>query len=502
MTDWFPITIAQSAVGIATFAIFSYFQDLKFSWIYSNHFSQDKMSTNSQPNIYTTSYQSLVTETPDLKPQSTTSNTPNIFESLFFLFIQYKNILLLYGFLGGIMMTLFATTVIVIAIKLYQWFNTVRVIQTIVDPPAKYNNTVNINVWLKDCEKYFAAANIISDDNKKEETLKRLDPTSREVVQQAIKNKQLKRYEEIANEIKRLYGTNEEVARNYIRDFSTREQKSTETVLQFYMALEELANKAFALNDDRSKDVYIRDQFLQGLLNKSMAANLLGLDYTQISGKKLLIKAVEIENKLNTNNAIQTHRTLINNINTSDDTAVDNEIVCNNINTKVNFKDQRPTNRSPPPPQTEAKAPIQNKPTCNACLATGHLAYQCTNTEAYKNYCYERDRYISHTSNQLNQPNQSNHTSPYQRTYQGHQSFNSFNRNDRDRNRDRSQDHNRSNSRDNPHNRKRSFSNTRNTNSNPDGKPDTYPKDLNTNTQRTVNVTNLQASQTTASYQQ
>jgi hypothetical protein len=127
------------------------------------------------------------------------------------------------------MMTLFATTVIIIAIKLYQWFNTVRVIQTIVDPPAKYNNTVNINVWLKDCEKYFAAANIISDDNKKEETLKRLDPTSREVVQQAIKNKQLKRYEEIANEIKRLYGTNEEVARNYIRDFSTREQKSTET---------------------------------------------------------------------------------------------------------------------------------------------------------------------------------------------------------------------------------------------------------------------------------
>jgi hypothetical protein len=99
---------------------------------------------------------------------------------------------------------------------------------------TKYNNTVNINVWLKDCEKYFTAANIISDDTKREETLKRLDPTSREIVRELIKNKQLKKYEEIANEIKRLHGTNDEVARNYIRDFSSREQQSTETVLQFY----------------------------------------------------------------------------------------------------------------------------------------------------------------------------------------------------------------------------------------------------------------------------
>ncbi len=113
------------------------------------------------------------------------------------------------------MITLFATSTVILAIKLYQSFNRQNIIQTkLVDPPTAYNNTININLWLKECEKYFAAADIVSDDEKREEMLKRLDNTSKEAIREAIKTKHLKRFEEIANETKRLFGTSRDVARN------------------------------------------------------------------------------------------------------------------------------------------------------------------------------------------------------------------------------------------------------------------------------------------------
>ncbi len=102
-------------------------------------------------------------------------------------------------------------------------------------------------------------------------------------------------------------------------------------------------------NDEKSKEAYIRDQFIQGLSSKCMATNLLSLDQNQTTGKKLLLKAVEIENKLNANTGMQLTRVKVNNINVSDDLDADGEIQCNNINAKVNFKRQCPTNHSPPP---------------------------------------------------------------------------------------------------------------------------------------------------------
>ncbi len=103
-----------------------------------------------------------------------------------------------------------------------------------------------------------------------------------------------------------------------------------------------------------------------------MATNLLSLDHNQTTGKQLLLKAVEIEKKLNANTGMQLTRVKVNNINVSDDLDADGEIQCNNINAKVNFKGQRPTNHSPPPQHTVETTPTQSKTTCKACLETGH----------------------------------------------------------------------------------------------------------------------------------
>ena len=111
MTDWLRRSIVNTVIGIATFSVFSYLQDLKSFWLYSNHYTHDKMDTTGS------------TSTPQQDTiyfQSTNQHTQNMFESIFIMFLQYKNVLLLYGFLGGLIMSIFATGTIVTAIKLYQ----------------------------------------------------------------------------------------------------------------------------------------------------------------------------------------------------------------------------------------------------------------------------------------------------------------------------------------------------------------------------------------------
>ncbi len=178
-------------------------------------------------------------------------------------------------------------------------------------------------------------------------------------------------------------------------------------------------------------------------------------------------------------------RVKVNNINASDDLDADEEVQCNNINAKVNFKGQRPTNHSPPPHHMEETATTQNKTTCKACLETGHLAYQCNNPEAYKNYCYKRDRYNSNRSNQFNR-NRNNRNYYGSNTSQNQDSNRGYQVN-------HNQDRNRSKDRDFFRNGSRSHSNHQSSNPNTDGKPDAYCKDTSTGP-KTANVNNLQAS--------
>ena len=135
-----------------------------------------------------------------------------------------------------------------------------------------------------------------------------------------------------------------------------------------------------------------------------MAASLLNLDPDQTAGKKLLFKAIEIESNQASNINIQRKSTpahIVNNINTTQNEEYTDEIPCNNINTrKVDFKtidptDTRRRNHSPPPGRTTDKPKSFDRNTliCHACLLPGHVAYRCPDGEAYRNYCYERDRY-------------------------------------------------------------------------------------------------------------
>ena len=489
MTTIAKLSLINTALGLSAFTLYSFYQDLKnfylLNWVHPLLRVMDSTTTTTTAMPGTTTF---APNSPHVDTSTVLSGLMQLVQFSFMLIMENKIMLLAYAFVASIMAIILIASGLVICLKTYQWaYNAKPTTHNLVNPPTKYGNNINITLWLQECDKYFAQANILKDEDKKRETLKRLDKNTQTILNRQITNKRLITYDEVTDEIKRLYGSNVEATTNTLQEFANRKQKPNETVLQYYNTLEELARKAFASNENADK--HIRNQFIHGLYNENVATTLATCPADE-SNTLMLHRAVDAESKLNVHKKVPV---LLNNINTENtDTKETSTANITNVN-HVKFGEHRPTSHSPPP-LTQVSQTMTT--TCNACHEPGHMTQNCTNKEAYRNYfnyLIERDKqnttqpshhqlYVNMLKERFGDkydPNHRRNKGPRRDSQSSHDS------------RHRSTSHNNDRNRSSSNTRHRSQSRDRNNNS--DGRADVYPKNQKSDNRQT-HTTNINTS--------
>ena len=167
-----------------------------------------------------------------------------------------------------------------------------------VKAPTIYNTNNSIHIWLNQVEEYLNAKQITSDKDKQKTILDKLDKTTRDVINDLIKQKKIKNFRQMEDHLKSLYGPAETITSDHILLFAQRKQQHGESLAQFYKALVELANKAFPNTPQATLDDYIKEQFITGLENQTIIDQLLFEDNKGNKNSLILSKAVTLQNTL------------------------------------------------------------------------------------------------------------------------------------------------------------------------------------------------------------
>ena len=176
--------------------------------------------------------------------------------------------------------------------------NDIRTAELDSKAPTIYNTNNNIHIWLAQVEDYLDAKQITTDKAKQKIVLEKLDKTSRQIINDLIKQKKIKNYQHIEDHLKSLYGPDNQSTNDYILQFTQRKQHYRESLAQYYKSLVELSKNAYPRTPKEVLDAYIKKQFTIGLQNSTIRDQLLLHDNDNIKNAEILTKAVELQNKL------------------------------------------------------------------------------------------------------------------------------------------------------------------------------------------------------------
>ena len=176
--------------------------------------------------------------------------------------------------------------------------NDIRTAELDSKAPTIYNTNNNIHIWLAQVEDYLDAKQITTDKAKQKIVLEKLDKTSRQIINDLIKQKKIKNYQHIEDHLKSLYGPDNQSTNDYILQFTQRKQYYRESLAQYYKSLVELSKNAYPRTPKEVLDAYIKKQFTIGLQNSTIRDQLLLHDNDNIKNAEILTKAVELQNKL------------------------------------------------------------------------------------------------------------------------------------------------------------------------------------------------------------
>ena len=164
--------------------------------------------------------------------------------------------------------------------------------------PCVYNINNNIHIWLNQMEEYLDTKQITSDKDKQKVLLDKLDRTSRKLINELIKAKRIKSYQEMEDHLKSLYGPSNISTNDYILEFTQFKQNSNDSLAQYYKNLTELAKNAYPYTPTDVVESYITKQFILGLNNCTIRDQLLLQENKNEPNTAILTKAVELQNKL------------------------------------------------------------------------------------------------------------------------------------------------------------------------------------------------------------
>jgi hypothetical protein len=245
----------------------------------------------------------------------------------------------------------------------------------------------------------------------------KLDPVTKDVVQNKIHAKQLQTYDEAIQYIQRMHGNTKSITNDEMSNYTSRIQQVNETVAQFYFELEKLARMALPYETKQQLDKHLRKRFIMGIRNDNIRFQLMSLkDDPQLNGNRLVEKAIDLEDaaiRLNASKIPQL--SYVNNIDVQESNMYEPDSEMCQIN-YVNANEIKPRFSSAPntstesynkQPQINSQAPMQQfhyntsqqshqqqninsqsykLKKCYACYQIGHKEYECEDDEAVKRY--------------------------------------------------------------------------------------------------------------------
>ncbi len=169
------------------------------------------------------------------------------------------------------------------------------------------NNTFEVKIfckgmdvceWLKGLDEYLAKKKIKDDEVKATLLLNKMDTPIKKMLKNYMNPKKKNNYEVISKFLKDSQKKPEASSAVYRHQFDARQQQSNENLHEFHIALLDLGGKAFPELEQKTLDKYVREQFVQGVSNKSLRERLVTDHHEITDPSELLDKATDLERLL------------------------------------------------------------------------------------------------------------------------------------------------------------------------------------------------------------
>ena len=140
--------------------------------------------------------------------------------------------------------------------------------------PDKFDGNQSVRAWLENFELYLEEDNITEAKQKCAALLSRLSGETRTLVANYGKNTK-NDYNKMREALLHIYGDRKRTQTEYLSEFVSRNQFDDENLYIYHAKLTELGNKAYKDLDETTRNRYIANRFIDGILNDGLRQQIL-----------------------------------------------------------------------------------------------------------------------------------------------------------------------------------------------------------------------------------